>query len=378
MKKLIFTFLLVITPFLAYSQNVKVSDYEVAVSKAKILRFNGSWDWSQSGTTVNSNNANGTLFFKTFYSSLPTAWFVDVSASGGKIFDDYNHNVRINSSFRKYIWDEEKAFAVSELSMSHLNTYKQVESNLKVGFGYGRYINATALAKAVRIEGHLLSDKVITSNLPKETMIAIANIIEREDEYKGIYEATYETYWLDDITDEIKRSGVLSGEGLESIGVLRMRQVLFNINERVNPRYYGWDVSSGIRFPLSTRDKSPVGNPMFSLAAEYSYPVNWNMQVNSNLKMDSPLDSAFFKKFELVLQVDFIYELSNRINFVTTYELVGDKPYDQSLIYNHNLSSSFWYYIENNIYFTVSAGYKKLGPNPKVLSTNVGLQYNLF
>lgn len=378
MKKLIFTIVFLTIPFLTYPQNVNVTDYEVAVSKAKVLRFNGSWDWSQSGTTVNSNNANGTLLFKTFYSSLPTAWFIDVAASGGKVFDEYNHNVRLNTSFRKYIWDEEKVFAVSELSMSHLNTYRQLESNLKVGFGYGRYINATALAKAVRIEGHLIKDNVISAPLSKETMIAIANIIEREDEYKGIYEATYETYWLDDITEEIKKSGAISGEGLESIGVLRMRQVLFNINERVNPRYYGWDVSTGIRFPMSTRDKSPVGNPMFSLAAEYSYPISWNMQVNSNAKIDSPLDSAFFNQYEMVLTLDFIFELSNRINFVTTYELVGHKPYNVNIEYLHNLSSSFWYYIENNIYFTVSAGYKKQGANPKVLSTNVGLQYNLF
>jgi hypothetical protein len=129
---------------------------------------------------------------------------------------------------------------------------------------------------------------------------------------------------------------------------------------------------------MSTRDKSPVGNPMFSLAAEYSYPISWNMQVNSNAKIDSPLDSAFFNQYEMVLTLDFIFELSNRINFVTTYELVGHKPYNVSIEYNHNLSSSFWYYIENNIYFTVSAGYKKQGANPKVLSTNVGLQYNLF
>jgi hypothetical protein len=116
MKKLIFTIVFLTIPFLTYPQNVNVTDYEVAVSKAKVLRFNGSWDWSQSGTTVNSNNANGTLLFKTFYSSLPTAWFIDVAASGGKVFDDYNHNVRLNTSFRKYVWDEEKVFAVSDFN----------------------------------------------------------------------------------------------------------------------------------------------------------------------------------------------------------------------------------------------------------------------
>ena len=33
-------------------QNVVVNDYEVAISKAKSLRFEGSWNWGQNGTAV--------------------------------------------------------------------------------------------------------------------------------------------------------------------------------------------------------------------------------------------------------------------------------------------------------------------------------------
>src|SRR4030042_2343901 len=116
------------------------------------------------------------------------------------------------------------------------------------------------------IEDHLLSDKVISDYLPKETMINIANIIEREDEYKVKYGTTYETQWFNDIEEEINKSGMLEGENVGSIGILRMRQVLFNINERVNQRYYGWDLTLGFLFPLTTPyDTIPTGTPNLTI-----------------------------------------------------------------------------------------------------------------
>lgn len=380
MKTILFIifFVLLVTPL--FSQNVKVEDYQVAISKAQNLIADGNWNWGQKGNIVTSNNANGSLAFKTFFSSLPTAWFVDVNAIAGKNFSDYSHSVNINSSFRKYVWENKDLFASSRLTLSHANFYKQVESKLTVGFGYGRYINATSLAKAVRIEDHLHRDKIITANLSKEIMLTVANIIEREQEYKDIYgKTTYETFWFDDIEREIKNSEEVSSEGIGSIGILRMRQVLFNINERVNDRYYGWDVVTGILFPLSTRDKSPAGNPNLSVTAEYSYPINWNMQINSSLISSTPIDSSFFRDFDISAKIDFIYELSNRINFVTNYQLVSNKPLlNSKFLIEHYLNASFLYYLENNIYFSISTGITKQGSDPQILRSTVGIQYNLL
>ena len=48
-----------------------------------------------------------------------------------------------------------------------------------LGLGYGRFINATALRKAVRIEDFLFEEGVISDFLPKDTMIALGQIIEK-------------------------------------------------------------------------------------------------------------------------------------------------------------------------------------------------------
>jgi len=377
MKKFLLSFVIIFS-LTVNAQNVSVTDYRVPISKAQTLRFDGSWNWGQTGDNVTANNATANLLYKIFYSSLPLAWDVNVAATGGKNKADLNHNIRIDTRFRKYIWEERDWFGLAQLIAQHANFYKDVAVDLTVGFGFGRYINATALAKAVRIEEHLIKDGIITGYLPKEIMINIANIIERESEFLNVYGDTYQTYWYDAIEQEIIKADELEHDNVGSLGILRMQQVLLGINERVNERFFGWDVSAGILFPLSTFDKSPVGNPNLTIQARYSFPISWRTQINAIARAFTPLDSVFFKDVTVQTGVDFIYELSNRINFVSGYRYGLVKPAIGSAISEHNFNASFWYYLENNIYLTISGNLTKQGNNPRILTTQVGLQYNLF
>jgi len=381
MKRAILSFILFFLGgiSLTFSQQVKVTDYQVPVSRATIFRFDGNWNWSQNGSNVTANDARGHLMYNTFYSSLPLAWFLNFDATGGKNLSSYNHNLKADASFQKYFLESEDFFGSAQLVIQHENTYRQIASDITVGFGYGRYINATALAKAVRIEGHLLHDNVIKGNLPKETMIAIANIIDRQNEYEEVYQATYETFWFDDIEKEIQKSGMIDEfGGVGSIGFQRIRQVLFNINEKVNDRYYGWVTSAGILIPTSTKDRSPVGSPNANLSGRYSFPISWDTQINFKIDVFSPLDSLYLKKYTVRANLDFIYELSNRINFVSSYKF--DFVKQPGLIAEpvHIIDTAFWYYIENNIYLTINSNLTKQGSDPKILGTSIGLNYNLF
>lgn len=379
------------------AQNVTVSDYDVPVSTAKILRLTGGFNWSQSSqetaagstiTNVTSNNANINLLFNSFYSSLPFAWFMDVYANGGKNFSTYNHDIGISPSVRKYIWNEQDWFGFARLDARHVNTFKQIESYFTVGGGYGRYINATALAKAVRIEEHLMRENVISAYLSKATMIKIANIIERESEYRGIYGDTYETRWYNDIEAEMKSDGKLVADNVGAMGILRIQQVLKGINERVNDRYYGWDATAGIRFNTSTSNKSTVATPNLSIGGRYSYPVTWRTQVNSFANLGTPLDSTFFKNMFINAGADFIYELSNKINFVSGYRLTSKTPTVGDSWIDHNLGASFIFYLENQIYLGINGNLTRNGNPSQIggtgylpitdLSTNITIQYNLY
>ncbi len=381
MKKnfIILLALSLIIKFELHSQNVKVEDYQVPVSRARLLRMNGYWNWNQLGDSVINNAAAAGVIYRQFYSSLPFAWFLDADLNGGKNFAKYQHSIKITTSARKYIWDEKDFFAFAGVDLSHQDYYKQIASNLTLGAGYGRYIDATALAKAVRIEEHLLKEKIITDYLPKETMIKIANIIDRQSEYINIYGETYENFWLFDIENEIRASGKLIGNHVGAIGILRMRQVLFSINEKVNNRYFGYDINVGSKFVLSTFDKSNVGSPNLSISGRYSYPLGWRFQINGTFETFTPMDSMFFQKITTNLSLDFIYELSNRINFVTNYRINAKKDYQKSeFIIDHIFQTSFLYYLENELFFGFTTSVQKLGNQKTQLGLALTFQYNLF
>jgi hypothetical protein len=383
MKLLKYTALFFFFSSMLFAQNVSVTDYKVPVSTARILRLNGTYNWSQTSndsvTVVTANNAAAALTFRSFYSSLPFAWFFNVDATGGKNFGDWTHDVSIRPSIRKYIWDDKDWFGFASLDARHANTFKQIESNVQVGGGYGRYINATALAKAVRIEEHLIKEGVIKDHLPKETMIKIANIIERETEFQGIYGSTYEKQWYEAIEKEIRDSGYLMGSSLGAIGILRTQEVLKGINEIVNQRYYGWDINLGVLFNLSKRDKSHTNSPALALSGEFSYPIGWSSQVDAFANVNTPLDSTFFKQVVTVFGINYLYELSNRINFVAGYSINYITPSIGESYADHNVSGSFVFYLENYINLTINATMVRSGLTKQTdLGSNVSLQYNFF
>ncbi|GAB1350675.1 hypothetical protein MASR1M107_28900 [Ignavibacteriales bacterium] len=372
-----------------FAQNVSVQDYKVPVSRAKILRLNGSYNFAQTTdsvtTHVNSNVAQASGLFRYFYSSLPFAYFIDIDATAGKTFDEYSHDISIRPSVRKYFADDKDWFGFGAMDLRHANTFKQIESNLTVGGGYGRYINATALAKAVRIEDHLLKEGVISSRLPKETMIKIANIIEREQEYRGVFGDTYEKNWYEDIEKEMRATGLLQGGALGAIGILRTQQVLKGINERVNERFFGWDVTAGVLFNLSTRDKSPTNSPALSVGGRFSNPIGWNSQINAYANMNTPFDSTFFKTVIVTAGVDYFYELGNKINFVAGYQLNYIKrnaiifPLNENSYVDHAISAGFIFYLENNINLGITSSLNRNGLRKVTdFRTAVTLQYNVF
>lgn len=387
MKLFHFVLLMVVFTTASFAQNVSVTDYDVPVSSAKILRFNGNWNFAQQNNDVSStvdnvsSSLSGGLIFKYFYSSLPFAWDIDANANTSKLHGEkFKYDLTVKPGIRKYIWDDKDWFGAAGAEIYHKNSFDKPETYASLGVGYGRYINATALAKTVRIEEHFIREGVINDNMPKVSMIEIAKIIEREDEYKGIYGPTYEAFWYKDIEAVIKETGNLTGATLGAIGLLRMQQVLKGINEIVNDRYYGWDVRASTLFNLSAPfDSLKTKVPQLELGARYSYPITWRSQLNAFTRMRTPVDSNFFKESRMEVGVDYIYELSNRINFVGTYRAVNHTPAVGDSHLNHALDASFVFYLENQIYLVFTNSLIKNDTSKKTnFGSSLTFQYNMF
>ena len=155
-----------------------------------------------------------------FYSSLPFAYFIDALSSASYFrqfsFEDSDrtgtYEMNLDIQVQKYFQETHKFFYFVSPDALMRKGFDRPQSDVILGLGYGRFINATALRKAVRIEDFLFEEGVISDFLPKDTMITLGQIIEKEDEYRNIHgDRTYLHYWYEDMSSEIDKTGLVTG-----------------------------------------------------------------------------------------------------------------------------------------------------------------------
>ena len=174
------------------AQNVSVTDYQVPVSAADRLLIDFSMNHATSGSDATTSKGNIGGIYKRFYDSLPFGYSIDVIGSGlvdkNIVTDEYNTNYQVNgdAGVKKYLMQNSAAlkdlFGSVRASSNMLTDYDQPASSLTVGVGYGRFIEATDLAKAVRIEEFLIKEGELTDHLTKEAILEISKIINREED----------------------------------------------------------------------------------------------------------------------------------------------------------------------------------------------------
>jgi len=365
----------------AYSQNVKITDFDISTSSAKQALLNGFYNWSQTDSKKDSvetffnrdslGNITDTIyrsvpggksvssswqaegFYAQFYSSPGYAWQYGLT---GAIYgqrddpDDLDFRARYNfdMDFNKYFSRNTGffgGFSVNSIYNRILNEFEYTDSlgigtgryfggenrpeiNLFAGLGYGRMVNATPLAKAISIDQELKKSGITTQYLPKSTMLNIAKIIDKESEYKTKYKQIYKAKMIEDIQKEIDASGVANAERMKSLGYFRIDNVLFenfegNINYSfTNPRFYGGDISLGIGWqPLTRNSGLDQQNPSLEAQGEYGYPIGLNHQLFGSFDIRTPFDSTFGKTWEGIARADYWYNMTNRVRFFTNYTL---------------------------------------------------------
>ena len=82
-----------------------------------------------------------------------------------------------------------------------------------VGIGYGRVVNVTPIAQAIRLVEALTEKQRLTGSLTKAEYNQIANIIAKESEYRTKYGAAdYQQNWMADIEKVLQATGKTAGE----------------------------------------------------------------------------------------------------------------------------------------------------------------------
>lgn len=403
MKNLIYILIFLFVTSVGYSQNVKITDFNVPISTAKQMLIGGSYNWAQTGDSVTTNQFNVNGAFNTFYTSLPFSWDLTLNAAlNGKYGDSLRAQYNLVGNINKYFSQRTAAFYYAGVTSSYLRKTEfgiqnRPEIAIEGGFGYGRLVNATSMAKAIRIDEDLRKYGVTTSFMPKATMQEIARIIDRESEYKTLYKSIYEYKIVGDILKQVEASGVAGDFVNSSLSYFRIREVIFGINQFINPRYYGGDIRAGVGYTLLTRNDS-LNNPSatLNLQGRYSYPIDLNQQINLLAGAKTPFDSLFGTLYEGTGNVNYSFNMTNRISFIAGYTITTTQQVDNITTFdslgvpttsglvrdfsvaNHIFTAGFNFYLENYITLAITAGLNKVHEQEADKFTNVSAIFTVF
>ncbi|PID46209.1 MAG: hypothetical protein CSB47_05675 [Proteobacteria bacterium] len=246
-----------------------------------------------------------------------------------------------------------------------------------IGLGYGRVVNVTPMAKAIRLVEALMAQGALRAKPSKATYVSVAQIISRENEYSSKYRlGNYEQKWITDIEQALVASGVLNGS-LNAAGVIKARDVL--VDEFITTRKSGWLVRAGLGAVLSNYDGSDGGDPSFDLEAEYHRPIN-NQTQFSDVASLSTIFGDDDTGYQFTNEMSWTREITDKVDWVNSWKLDYSKSGEDGGNDNttNTLSSIFYYYLNNQLDLKVAALASKSNDLDDVdTSLNVGVSYRL-
>lgn len=346
--------------FAVSASAISLTDYTFPKSTSQQAYLNGVFNalGNSADTTEVGYNFAGSASYVLDYRSLPFSYNMNalgnfsVAKSTMEDSDTENgYNFLARTTADRYLRDDSDLFGFGGARLEYRKLISQDDADdpridLEVGVGYGRTINATVLKQAIRMNEDFLKYDVIKSDIPDKTLLELAQIIERESEYRSLHgPIEYRKYWFEDMEKAIRESGVLSGESLGAIGILRIQEVL---DEPTAQRWHGWVVRGGVGIQVSDFD-GESGDPTVSGRFDWTRPLDLKLQVTNNASFFTVLEDDPVYFLEDVFRVD--YELSNRIDWYNSLAINYEMPTLEDLenILRLNLKSTYIFYIENQL-----------------------------
>ena len=307
-----------------------------------------------SSSSSSQSNSNGLFRPGVNYSKyiVPDKWYGYVEGNG---IYSYQENKQTSQGTDYYNWAYSKS--------------NDWSASTGMGFGYGKMRDGYSIFGVLRIIDKLQEDSLLVRSLTKEEIVRLASIFARRDEYAYSQER-YVKYFMDDLFRELQTMGVLKNNVPLTYSVARAIEVL---SENIEPRLFGWRVQVGF---LKTFDENKEysnndydrtsyfwnSRNFVRLSSEYGHALSLNLHLYSKLSVDIP-NVDYNRKIDFNFNVKGIYQIGERIDASIWYILTRNhtvNEFDQD-VFNRNLqseiSASFRFFIENNVSFTLSAGY---------------------
>ena len=383
-------FIMVILPVLLIS--VSLSDYTFPKTFYQEAYLSGNFNLASGNQDQTSYNGAFQGDYDINYSSLPLSWRLGVDANldlmqGSNEDDDSEtaYNVTAFSNADKY-FNNTDVFGYGSLNFGYRKTLGADDADdpytkIGVGAGYGRVINATVLAKAMRVVEDLNKYNVLSGQLSDDLYLELAQVIDKENEFESKYgPVEYQKYWFEAMEKILMKSGKLKDDALGALGLIRIQEVF---GEKYGVRKHGWTVRGGLGFVLSNYDGSE-SDPSLDASFEYALPYSYRMQLNEKLDYSTILSDDIVH--QITNNLSLTYELSNRIDWENSLVSSFTIPTEENLenIINNTLTSSFYYYLANQLTLNTKVSFNKYddgvddnGNDDIETSINMGITYRI-
>lgn len=360
--------------------SIKLTDYKVVEGSYVDAYLDGGL--TLEGGNQDQTSYNGYVGANTnmLYTTAAYAWSLNGIVNGAwsrgpNDGDDTvdSYDAFVSAKFDKYLFNDDTFFVYGSGDLGYrkqstANDADDAYVKVGAGVGYGRMYDATPLAKAMRIVEDLIAYKLVDANISSEALMAIARVIDLEDEYVSKHGAIeYKKYWYQAMEDSLKANGALIGESLGAFGIVRISEVLEI--EKVSPRFHGWKVRGGFGKILSNYD-GVSEDTTFDLGFEYGLPIGHQAQFTENALFSTVLDSASNLEYNFVNLATYTYEISDRIDWDNTWTLTYDAYDIGDDVVSNSLSTGFRYYLANRLTYNVSLSATKTdGTNGSSIET---------
>jgi hypothetical protein len=358
--------LILATP--AIADDITLFDYEQPTSAYQDAYVSGRLNVNSGNQAQTSHDLNLDMNYERVFSSPDRDVKVNgdlqgSSKRGGNAGDGTQENYIGTGSvgMNKYLRPNSKgAFWYGDGEVGVKKGANDPRVKAGVGVGYGRVVNVTPMAQAIRLVQALQDKKRLTGGLTKAEYNQVADIIAKETEYSARYGSVdYQQYWMNDIEKVLQATGKTTGE-LGAIGILRARDVL--VNERISTRKYGWLVKTGVSEVLKDYDGSDT-KPALDVGAEYHRPLSNLTQFSDEASTSSILQSND-KSYTAKNAMSLTHEVSDRVDWLNSWAI----NYDHNDVANkntttHALSSTYRYYISNKLAFDTVVALAKVNDN---------------
>jgi len=313
------------------------SAYENAFANANFFMQNANYNrepfddgFLEENVIQSSYDLNLSANYRRVYSSLPLAWtysaeIVGQMSRGGTRAVNSPRSSSTNelifgaaeATYDRYLQSNPNVFWFGDGRVDYSSEQDNAKAVIGGGLGYGRVINATALAKALRVMEDFQQFGLLTAYPSDVVMMEIAQIINKEDEYQSKYGAgDYRRAWYESIETVLMGGGLINGDGLGAMGVIKLDDVLNS--ELVNPREHGWRSAMGVSYVVQDFDGSR-GDPGLSLRFQYAKPYGYRGQLIEDVTISRTLGEDVGTT--VVNKLSYTYEVSDLVDWQNTWSL---------------------------------------------------------